>query len=125
MLQYDLKKSCDPRFLFQGSGYTESISATFRRVVVVHLWNVPAELKRVTTDQVMIRSREHAMPFKGMEEKMRGSQLDMTLLRVQKLVSACTPYSMQQFYNNSVVRASNFIVTNVRAQDITLRAWKA
>lgn len=113
------KSACDPRFLFQGSGYTESSNAAYRRFVLVKkvpIWDIPSEMHRVSINRGKIREAERRKPFRVMRDKLSGAQLGMHAEVIEKLVSTYTPYALKQFYNHSMVKASNYLVTAVRLE---------
>ena len=61
MIDCHNKTACDPRFLFQGSGYTESSNAIYRKLIVcrkVLIQEVPREMRRVTQIRIRLRRAE-------------------------------------------------------------------
>ena len=76
MLPY--KGACDPRFLFQGSGYVESSNSRCRKLVSlksVKLAQIPWLMRRVTVAIHKVRSVGISKEYLGMVRKLQGSQL--------------------------------------------------
>ena len=48
-----------------------------------------------------------------MIDKLCGAQLGITAEIVRRVVKTYTPYALKHFYNNSVMKASNVVVTAV------------
>lgn len=72
------KRACDPRFLFQGSGYSESSNTIYQRLVTmkeVPIYEVPFEMKREAENQLLIREVEKLKSNERMLRKLRGCQL--------------------------------------------------
>lgn len=108
-------------FLFRRSGYTETSNTIYQHLVPVKrvpIHGIPTEMRRVTENQVLLRSAERTKPCENMLRKISSYQLPIPPQPLSSFVKTYAPYMFNNFYEKSIEQAFNYAVTSARVADL-------